>query len=111
MQKDADFVKNNLNDICASYQHHLIKVLLKNTRIAIEQQQVKHLAIAGGVSANSELRSQVAALGKELGIQTYIPKFEYCTDNAAMIGITAVYKCKKNQFADLRLVPATTMNL
>lgn len=111
LQKDAEFVKNNLNDICASYQHHLIKVLLKNARIAIEQKQIKHFAIAGGVSANSELRELVGALGKELGISTYIPKFEYCTDNAAMIGITAVYKFQKKEFADLRLVPASNMDL
>lgn len=111
VQKNPNFIQENLNDICASYQQHLIKVLLKNARLAIEKTQVKHFAIAGGVSANSELRKQVLALGEELNIKTYIPKFEYCTDNAAMIGITAVHKFQKKQFADLRLTPASSMGL
>lgn len=111
VQKNPNFVAENLQDICASYQQHLIKVLLKNARIAIEQNTIKHFAIAGGVSANSELRRQVDALGKELNITTYVPKFEYCTDNAAMIGITAYFKFQKKQFADLGLRPASTIDM
>ncbi|MBL7931824.1 MAG: tRNA (adenosine(37)-N6)-threonylcarbamoyltransferase complex transferase subunit TsaD [Bacteroidia bacterium] len=109
IQKNPDFVKNNLNDICASYQHHLIRVLLKNAKRALKETGIKHFAIAGGVSANSELRKQVKALEKELGISTYIPKFEYCTDNAAMIGITAFYKCLEKQFSDLSITPLARM--
>src|SRR5690606_19113108 len=81
VQKDADFVTKNLNDICASYQAHLIRVLLKNVRNVLEETGIKEFAIAGGVSANSELRKQVFELEKEMEIKTFIPPFEYCTDN------------------------------
>lgn len=109
IQKDAHFVRDNLNDICASYQHHLVDVLLKNVRRVVGDTGISQLAIAGGVSANSELRTQVEALGKELQLNVYIPKFEYCTDNAAMIGITAYYKFLAQQFAGLNLTPMVRM--
>lgn len=111
VQKNPDFIKENLNDICASYQHHLIEVLLKNTKNLIKETGIKHLAIAGGVSANSELRKQVKALETELNIKTFIPKFEYCTDNAAMIGITGYYKFLKKEFSGLDIIPQTRMSL
>jgi N6-L-threonylcarbamoyladenine synthase len=104
--KDVDFVKKNLNDICASYQHHLIQLLLKKSKLVLEETGIKHFAISGGVSANSELRKQVKAL-EQHGIQTYIPKFEYCTDNAAMIGITGFYKLLRKEFSDLSMAPLT----
>lgn len=109
IQLDGNFIANNLNDICASYQKHLINVLLKKVKKLIHEKKFKHLAIAGGVSANTELRKQVEILGKELNIKTFIPKFEYCTDNAAMIGITAYYKYLKKDFEDLKLVPEARM--
>lgn len=111
LQKDADFVTKNLNDICASYQHHLITVLLKNAKLVLKETGIKHLAIAGGVSANSELRKQIKNLESELNIKTFIPKFEYCTDNAAMIGIAAYYKFLKKEFSDLNAVPQARMSL
>lgn len=111
LQKNPAFIEENLNDICASYQHHLIAVLLKNIKRAIADTGIKELAIAGGVSANSELRTQVQALEAELGIKTFIPKFEYCTDNAAMIGITAYYQYLKSEFSDLNLTPITRMEI
>ncbi len=107
LQKNPNFVTENLNDICASYQAHLINALLKNVRKALQQKQIRHLAIAGGVSANSELRQQVKNLETELGIKTYIPKLEYCTDNAAMIGVTAYYKYLNRDFSDMNLTPLT----
>lgn len=110
-QKNPDFINENREDICASYQEHLVKVLLKNVRQALQDTGIKQLAIAGGVSANSELRRQVKALETELGIDTFIPKFEYCTDNAAMIGITAYYKYLKNEFSDLSLTPMARMGI
>jgi len=109
LQKNPQFVSENLNDICASYQRHLIAVLLKNVKAFIKESDIKQLAIAGGVSANSELRKQVLALEQELNIKTFIPPFEYCTDNAAMIGITAYYKFQKNIFSDLNITPLTGM--
>lgn len=105
LQKNPNFVTENLNDICASYQHHLIKVLLKNAKRALKTHQLTQIAIAGGVSANSELRQQLKQLETELGITAFIPKMEYCTDNAAMIGITAYYKWLKGEVADMRLTP------
>lgn len=109
--KNENFIAENLNDICASYQHHLITVLLKNARNVLKQTGIKNLAIAGGVSANSELRKQVKNLESELGIKTFIPKFEYCTDNAAMIGITAYYKFLGKHFSNVSIVPMTRMEL
>ena len=102
---NPDFVKENLNDICASYQAHLIQYLLKNLLAVAKETGITHIAIAGGVSANSGLRTQLQALGKKQRWHTYIPKFEYCTDNAAMIGITGYYKFLKGQFCGLDAVP------
>jgi N6-L-threonylcarbamoyladenine synthase len=104
--KDADFIKNNINDICASYQHHLILTLLKKSKLLLDETGVRHFAISGGVSANSELRNQVKAL-EQHGINTYIPKFEYCTDNAAMIGIVGYYKLLRKEFSSLDISPLT----
>lgn len=110
-QTDPDFVKNNIEDICASYQRHLIHVLLKNVRRLLKDTGITQLAIAGGVSANSELRQRVKELGEELGITTFIPSFEYCTDNAAMIGISAYYKFLEKDFSHLGIVPLARMQL
>ncbi len=111
LQKDTDFVAKNMNDICASYQHHLITVLLKNVKRVLIETGIKELAIAGGVSANSLLRKKVKELEDELGIITFIPKFEFCTDNAAMIGITAYYKYLRQDFSSLEIAPLTRMVL
>jgi len=111
LQKDENFVKDNLYDICASYQHHLIRVLLKNVIHYLQDSGIKQLAIAGGVSANSELRSQIKNLETILNIKTFIPKFKYCTDNAAMIGITGYYKFLKNKFSGLQIAPTVRMQV
>lgn len=111
LQKNPQFVAENLADICASYQQHLISVLLKNAKQVLKDTGMSQLAIAGGVSANSELRLQVKELEAELDIYTFIPKFEYCTDNAAMIGITAYYKFLKKDFSSLDITPMARMNL
>lgn len=111
LQKNENFIKENLNDICASYQQHLITVLLKNVIAYLQKSGIKQLAIAGGVSANSELRLQIKNLEGKLNIKTYIPKFEYCTDNAAMIGITAYYKFIKNDFSGLEIIPKVRMRV
>jgi N6-L-threonylcarbamoyladenine synthase len=110
-QKEPDFVKNNMADICASYQSHLIRVLLRQVKKVIADTGLSELAIAGGVSANSELRKEIKKLESTLGIKTYIPKFEYCTDNAAMVGITGYFKYLKKDFSGLDLVPVTRMRV
>lgn len=102
---NANFVAENLNDICASYQAHLIKYLLKNLLAVSKETNIKQIAIAGGVSANSGLRKELALLGQKHNWQTYIPKFEYCTDNAAMIAITGYYKFLRKEFCGLDATP------
>lgn len=104
---DADFIKNNLPDICASYQSHLVNLLIKKTENALKETGIKHLAIAGGVSANSELRLRIRELGDKLNIKTYIPKTAYCTDNAAMIGVSGYFKFQAKQFSELSITPLT----
>ncbi len=111
VQKNKHFIEENLNDICASYQNHLIKVLLKNAKLVLKETGINQLAIAGGVSANSFLREEVKKLESELNIKTFIPEFEYCTDNAAMIGVTAYYKFLKNQFTEISATPLTRMEI
>ena len=99
------FITEHIQDICASYQAHLIKYLLKNLIQVSQETGIKQIAIAGGVSANSELRKQLDVTGKKYKWNTYIPKFEYCTDNAAMISITGYYKFLENQFCELDVIP------
>ena len=106
-QKKIDplFIENNLKDICASVQYTLVNMLMNKLKKAARELNIKHIGIAGGVSANSGLRKAIMETGDKLGWQVYIPKFEYCTDNAAMIGITGYHKYLKGQFADLSVTP------
>ena len=104
-QREPDFVSHHLADICASIQRTLIDMLLHKLVLATEQTGIQQVAIAGGVSANTGLRAAIAALAQERGWTTYVPKFEYCTDNAAMIATTAYYQYLANEFSDLRVIP------
>lgn len=104
-KENPDFVAQNLNDICASVQHTIIKMLMNKLKKAAKELNIKHVGIAGGVSANSALRQTLQETGDKLGWQVYIPRFEYCTDNAAMIAITAHYKYLQGQFADMSISP------
>lgn len=99
--KDAGFVAANLPDICASIQGRIISILLNKYRKAAKATGVTDLCIAGGVSANSGLRNAFRAMGRKEGWNTFIPPFEYCTDNAAMIAITGYYKYLAGDFAPL----------
>ena len=110
-KKNPLFIKENIEDICASYQSHLITTVLLNAKRLLVETGIKHFAIAGGVSSNSELRQQVGLLNDELDIRTYILNNEYCTDNAAMIGITGYYKFINKQFSDLGITPLARMNI
>lgn len=105
-KKDPQFIANNLDDLCASIQHTIVTILLKKLKKAAQQTGVKQVCIAGGVSANSGLRQALQEAGKKYGWQTFIPAFEYCTDNAAMIAITAYYKFQAGAFTDLTVSPA-----
>ena len=110
-KKNPLFIKENIEDICASYQSHLITTVLLYAKRLLLETGIKHFAIAGGVSSNSELRQQVGLLNDELDIRTYILNNEYCTDNAAMIGITGYYKFINKQFSDLGITPLARMNI
>ncbi len=100
-KNNPDFVKNNLADICASLQKTIISILLKKLKKAALQTGITDLCIAGGVSANSGLRAAFTNMCEENDWHSFIPKFEYCTDNAAMIAMTAYHKFLTNDFSDL----------
>ncbi len=104
LKQDSNFVKANLNDLCASIQHTIVNTLLLKLKKAIEETGIKHVALAGGVSANSLLRSRILELEGN-GCKAYVPKFEFCTDNAAMIGIYGHYKFIQGSFGRLDTAP------
>ncbi len=108
-KKDEKFVEKNLNDICASIQHQLVKMLLRRLEQASAKTGIKEIAIAGGVSANSGLRNKLKELAIKKGWNVYIPKVEYCTDNAAMIAMVAHYKYMNKEFAQLDVAPLARM--
>ena len=98
--ENPDFVAQNLNDICASIQYTIIKILMEKLKMAVAETGIKQVAIGGGVSANSGIRTALQEAEKKYGWKSYIPKFEYTTDNAAMIGIVGYHKYKKQMFND-----------
>ncbi len=98
-KENPDFIKNNLEDICASIQYTIITILMKKLKKAVKQTGIKEIAIGGGVSANSGIRKVLTEAQTKYQWKTYIPKFEYCTDNAAMIGIVGYQKYKNEQFS------------
>lgn len=100
---NPNFVEENLNDICASIQYTIVEILMDKLKNAVKQTGIKQIAIAGGVSANSEIRKRLMLAEKHFGWSTYIPKFEYTTDNAAMIGITGYLKFINNIHADINV--------
>jgi N6-L-threonylcarbamoyladenine synthase len=102
LQKQSpEFIQENLNDLCASVQFTIIEILIKKLKKAMQETGIKEVCIAGGVSANSGLRKAMEQLGKDTKSATFLPKFEYCTDNAAMIAITAHYKYIAGSFEPL----------
>ena len=104
-KQEPGFIEQNRNDLCASIQYTIINILLKKIKKAVQQTDVKNICIAGGVSANSGLRKSLQEMGEKQGWKTFIPKFEYCTDNAAMIAITAHYKYLAKEFSSLDAGP------
>ncbi len=109
--KDKHFIDKRKNDICASLQKHLVNMLMERLVKASNELDVRQIAIAGGVAANSELRKALTTAGKENGWCTFIPDFEHCTDNAAMVAMAAHYKFLKNEFSDLSISPLARMPL
>lgn len=101
VKENPNFIKENLNDICASIQYTIIEILMDKLKNTVKQTGIKHIAIAGGVSANSEIRKRLTLAEKHWGWITYIPKFEYTTDNAAMIAIAGYLKYLNNDYSDI----------
>ncbi|MEQ6124790.1 tRNA (adenosine(37)-N6)-threonylcarbamoyltransferase complex transferase subunit TsaD [Pseudotenacibaculum sp. MALMAid0570] len=101
VKENPDFIKENLYDICASIQHTIIEILMDKLKNAVKLTAIKDIAIAGGVSANSEIRKRLKTAEHHWGWNTYIPKFEYTTDNAAMIAITGYLKYLENNFSEI----------
>ncbi len=99
VKENSNFIKENLNDICASIQYTIAEILMDKLKNAVNQTGIKHISIAGGVSANSEIRKRLQLAEKHWGWTTYIPKFEYTTDNAAMIAITGYLKYLNKDYA------------
>jgi N6-L-threonylcarbamoyladenine synthase len=110
-QLDPDFIEKNKADLCASIQETVIGILMKKLLKAAQDYGINQLAIAGGVSANSGLRNALLNLEKEKGFQVFIPKFDYCTDNAAMIAITAKYMFEKGIFADQQVAATARFSI
>jgi N6-L-threonylcarbamoyladenine synthase len=111
LQINPNFITENLPDLCASIQYSLIEMLLIKLKEAVKQYGVKEIAIAGGVSANSGLRNTLTELAAKRNWNLYIPKFEYCTDNAAMIAMAAHFKYQKGEFAPMDVTPLAKMKL
>jgi len=101
LKENPKFIEENLHDICASIQHTIVEILMEKLKNTVKKTGIKHVAIAGGVSANSEIRKRLQLAQKHWGWTTYIPKFEYTTDNAAMIAITGYLKYKSKIYADI----------
>ena len=104
VQKNPDFIKENIDDICASVQNIIIKILMNKIKLAVEQTGITQIAIGGGVSANSGIRKALKETENKYGWKTFIPKFEYTTDNAAMIGIVGYHKFNLGIFSDDEVV-------
>ncbi len=101
VKEDPDFVEHHKEDLAASLEHTIVNILMKKLRIAVKQTGIKHVALAGGVSANNGLRNAFREHAKRYGWTIYIPKFSYTTDNAAMIGITGYYKFLDRDFCSI----------
>ena len=109
LKEDPDFIKNNINDVCASVQERIVTILLNKLKKASVEYKITTIAIAGGVSANSGLRASLNKAAAELNWKVFIPEFEYCTDNAAMIAIAGHYKFQKKDFVNQDIVPLARM--
>jgi N6-L-threonylcarbamoyladenine synthase len=108
-KKNTNFVEENLADICASMQNILIKILLQKLRKASREYKIKEIAIAGGVSANSGLRSEIQKLGEIENWNVYTPAFQYCTDNAGMIAMAGHFKAEIGEFCSQEVSPLPRM--
>lgn len=108
-KENPNFINDHLNDICASVQHSIVHILLNKVKKAAQQYGIKQIAIAGGVSANSGLRTALQDMAERMGWKVYIPAFQYCTDNAGMIAIAGYHKYLKGDFVGQDVAPLSRM--
>ena len=101
IKDDPDFIEHHKEDLAASLEHTIVDILMKKLRLAVKQTGIKHVAVAGGVSANTGLRNAFVDHAKRYHWNIYIPKFSYTTDNAAMIGITGYFKYLDKDFCPI----------
>lgn len=106
---NPNFVQENITDICASVERRIVTILLNKLKKAALQFGITDIALAGGVSANTGLRQGLTDLGQQMGWNTFIPQFQYCTDNAGMIAIAGYYKFLKNDFVGQDIAPLARM--
>ncbi|MEP5254668.1 MAG: tRNA (adenosine(37)-N6)-threonylcarbamoyltransferase complex transferase subunit TsaD [Winogradskyella arenosi] len=111
VKANPNFIEENLNDICASIQYTIIGILMDKLKIAVKQTGIKQIAIGGGVSANSGIRKALKDAEQKFGWTSYIPKFEYTTDNAAMIGIVGYLKYLEKDFSDFDVMATARLKL
>lgn len=111
ISKDENFVQNNLNDLCASVQYSIVEMLLRPFVKAAKNLNIKTIALAGGVAANSALRSEISKKAIEHSWELFIPEFEFCTDNAAMIGIAGYFNLLQNNFTALDVIPSARLTV
>ena len=111
MKINANFIEENKNDLCASLQQTIIDILMNKVYHAAKDLHIKEVAVAGGVSANSGLRSAFEAYGKRYGWKIHIPKFAFTTDNAAMVAITGYYKYLRGEFCGPEVSPYARVSI
>ena len=111
IKTNPNFLAEEMNHICASVQDRIVSILMNKLIKATIETGIKRVAIAGGVSANSGLRKSLKEIGKEKDWQTFLPAFEFCTDNAAMIGVTGYYKYLAKEFSNQQVAPVARWNM
>jgi len=111
LANNPQFIQENLYDICAAVQDRIVSILLKKVKKAADEWKIRNIAIAGGVSANSGLREALTQTAKTANWNVFIPKFEYCTDNAAMIAIAGYFKYLKKDFVSQEVAPLARLNI
>jgi N6-L-threonylcarbamoyladenine synthase len=108
---NPNFIAENINDICASIQYTIIGILIDKLKLAVKQTGITHIAIGGGVSANSDIRKALKDGEQKFGWTTYVPKFEFTTDNAAMIAIVGYLKYLDNDFAEQNVAASARLKI
>lgn len=111
VKENSNFVEENLEDICASIQYTIIGILMDKLKLAVKQTGITHIAIGGGVSANSGIRNALKNAEQKFGWTTYIPKFEYTTDNAAMIAVVGYLKYLEKDFSEFNVIASARLKI